>query len=83
MPPASLLGLSILLQTAAGPCDSELAGRERGLVFGYRQRGDRCEGLYNSPVGGDILSLVSLTQAFGDYDPDTGEPFIVIGRAHV
>lgn len=61
----------------ASPCDPDLAGRGRGTVFAYRERGERCEGLYNSPVGGDILALVSLTEAFGDYDAASGEPLIV------
>src|SRR5690242_1356357 len=36
-------------------------------VNGYRQRGDRCEGLYEQQVSGTTVFLASLTEAFDDY----------------
>ncbi len=80
----SLLGSLLVpfLLTAQAPegpsCDSALLHRARGGAFGYAHRGDRCEGLYARQVaGGTVLYLVSLTEAFGDYDPGTADTLVV------
>ena len=51
----------------AEPCDSALT-KLATAVNGYRQRGDRCEGLYAQQVSGTTVFLASLTEAFEDYD---------------
>lgn len=51
----------------AEPCDSALT-RLATPVNGYRQRGDRCEGLYAQQVSGTTVFLASLTEAFDEYD---------------
>ncbi len=51
----------------AEPCDSALT-KLATPVNGYRQRGDRCEGLYAQQVSGTTVFLASLTEAFEDYD---------------
>lgn len=58
------------------PCDPNLAGR--GLsTFGYQARGTRCEGVYRRPVAATVLYLVSLTEAFQDFDAAAGAPLVV------
>src|SRR5688500_1860053 len=48
-------------------CDPALpAIKEGGL--GYRDRGDRCEGLYINPVSNTTLFVASFTQQFENYD---------------
>ncbi len=73
-----LVPILLVAQAEGPPCDSALLGRARGGSFGYAPRGDRCEGLYSRQVaGGTVLYLVSLTEAFGDYDPRTADTLIV------
>jgi hypothetical protein len=48
-------------------CDPYLEQPE-GHPYGYRLRGNRCEGVYVQPVGNTILVLASLTESFEDYD---------------
>jgi hypothetical protein len=48
-------------------CDSSLEQPE-GHPYGYRLRGDRCEGVYVKQVGNTILVLASFTESFEDYD---------------
>jgi hypothetical protein len=45
--------------------------------YGYRLRGDRCEGLYEKQVGGTPLSIVSLTEFFEDRSTTSGTPLLV------
>src|SRR5687768_16977113 len=52
---------------AQSSCDPALpAIKEGGL--GYRDRGDRCEGLYINPVSNTTLFVASFTQQFENYD---------------
>lgn len=40
---------------------------------GYRERGERCEGVYAQlPVSGDLLSVVSVTRGRAEFDPSRG-----------
>lgn len=57
-------------------CDPLLVALAQG-AFGYRQRGDRCEGSYARPVTATVLSLASLTESFEAYDPASGRPLIL------
>ena len=41
--------------------------------FGYRPRGDRCEGRYILEVANDVLCVASLTESFEKYDVTSGE----------
>ncbi len=45
--------------------------------YGYRPRGDRCEGLYEREVGGTPLFLVSVTEFFEDFDAGSRKPLVV------
>lgn len=51
----------------ATTCDPDLL-RLAPRVNGYRNRGDRCEGVYIKQVGGTSIFLASLTETFDDYD---------------
>jgi hypothetical protein len=45
--------------------------------YGYRLRGDRCEGIYVKEVGGEALRVVSLTEFVEDFDAATGKNLLV------
>jgi hypothetical protein len=55
----------------ADPCDRTLSPSPVTGPDGYRQRagGERCEGIYVSPVSGTPVELVSLTRGRLSYDP--------------
>lgn len=59
-----------------GPCDQGLLGRARG-PHGYRLHGERCEGIYVQQVGGTVLWVASLTQAFDSFDLSSGADVMV------
>jgi len=40
--------------------------------YAYRQRTDRCEGIYAREVAGDTLMVASLTRRFDDLTPTSG-----------
>jgi len=48
-------------------CDAGLE-TSQNYSFGYRSRGDRCEGIYIQKVGSATLSVVSFISSFQDYD---------------
>jgi hypothetical protein len=52
-------------QTAS--CDS-LLEQPDGNPYGYRLRGDRCEGVFIRPVAGTSLLVASFTRHFDQYD---------------
>jgi hypothetical protein len=54
--------------TSSSPCDPSLLD-ESGSPLAYRQRGDRCEGLYAQQVGALSLEIRSLIESFGAFDP--------------
>jgi hypothetical protein len=65
---AALAVRPVAAQTA--PCDPALVPTAAD-PWGYRVRGDRCEGTYAQPVGGTPLIVASFTQRFAAFDPDS------------
>jgi hypothetical protein len=61
---------------AESACDPALKAPDRH-PFGYRSRGDRCEGVYIQPVAGTTMVVASFTQLFRDYDLQSGAPLIL------
>ena len=58
-------------------CDAHLAAPAND-PYGYRLRGDRCEGIFAREVAGDArLQLVSLTRGFQKFDTKSAEPLIL------
>lgn len=57
-------------------CDPNLP-RNSNDPYGYRDRGNRCEGLYIREVSGSTLPVVSFTAAFENYDLDSDQPLRV------
>lgn len=53
----------------AAPCDPSLAPTASD-PWGYRVRGDRCEGIYAQPVAGTPLIVASFTERFDPFDAD-------------
>jgi hypothetical protein len=53
-------------------CDPSLL-RNTDSPLGYKNRGDRCEGLYIEQVGGTTLLIVSLIETFEQYDIASGK----------
>jgi hypothetical protein len=45
--------------------------------YGYRLRGDRCEGIYVKQVASTTLLVASFTEAFGDYDLSSNKDLVV------
>ena len=69
------VGLQSMAPAAESPCDVSLPQVESN-PYGYRLRGDRCEGVYAREVGAS-LTLASLTESFQDYDAGSGRPLVV------
>ena len=69
------VGLQSIAGAAESPCDVSLPQVESN-PYGYRLRGDRCEGVYAREVGAS-LTLASLTESFQDYDAGSGRPLVV------
>jgi hypothetical protein len=65
---------SVSAQTV--PCDPSLE-QARTHPYGYRVRGDRCEGIYAQPVAGTPLVIASFTERFEAYDPDTTRSLVL------
>ena len=61
------------LQAQTSSCDPQLI-QPRTNQYGYRQRGDRCEGIYVQQVGGTPLTISSWTESFEAYDLASGRP---------
>ena len=67
----------LAMSSAQAPsCDAQLVKRAP-RVNGYRQRGDRCEGIYERQVAGTDLFLASLTESFEDYRVQVGDTLSV------
>ena len=65
---AAALGIS-WSAAAADPCDPALVVRTED-PNGYRERGDRCEGLYLQPLAGSAALLIaSFTEVFQEFNP--------------
>lgn len=73
----TLLVLTLLLvagaQAESNPCDPLLI-QPPNNPYGYRLRGDRCEGIYVEQVGGEDLSIASWTESFQTYDLTSNRP---------
>lgn len=66
--------------TQDNPCDQGLLGLAHG-PHGYRLHGERCEGIYVQQVGGTVLWVASLTQAFDSFDLTSGADIVVAWAA--
>src|SRR5262249_39539500 len=62
------------------PCDSHLV-QATNSPYGYRLRGDHCEGLYAQEVAGAPLTIASWTDAFEDYDLKSRDPLTITWEA--
>ena len=60
---------------AQSSCDPALPGIKAGGL-GYRDRGDRCEGLYINPVSNTTLFVASFTEQFENFD-NTGNTVLI------
>jgi hypothetical protein len=70
-----------LLQAQNTICDPHLALRTND-PYGYRLRGDRCEGLYIREVAGSsTVFLASLTRSTIDFDLKSGNDLVIEWRA--
>jgi len=58
------------VRAQAVPCDPSLSPSSSD-PWGYRVRGDRCEGIYAQPVAGTPLIVASFTERFDTFDPDS------------
>lgn len=58
------------------PCDARLV-RATANPYGYRLRGDRCEGIYVQEVAGAPLAIVSWTESFAAYDLSSKQPLLL------
>lgn len=61
---------------AQGNCDPSLIKLSAG-PSGYKERGDRCEGIYIKEVGSTTLQVASFTESFVRYDLNSGKPLII------
>src|SRR5579863_1516285 len=65
---AHMLVIAARLASAqSSPCDPHLPQPAQD-PYGYRLRGDRCEGVYIQEVSGAPLLVASWTESFADYD---------------
>jgi len=62
--------------SAQSNCDSNLTKLSNGPLE-YKDRGDRCEGIYVKEVGSTTLQIVSLTESFGEYNTNSGKPILI------
>jgi hypothetical protein len=80
MVPRCLLRLALLLPVLASAqehrCDPSL-NAPAGHPYGYRLRGDRCEGIYVKEVGGTTLLVASLTESFEEHDLTSNHNLLV------
>lgn len=53
----------------AGSCDPSIKATSVDSPYSYRQRTDRCEGIYAREVAGDTLMVASFTQRFDEFAP--------------
>jgi hypothetical protein len=61
---------------AQSNCDSNLTKLSNGPLS-YKDRGDRCEGIYVKEVSSTTLQIVSLTESFGEYNTNSGKPILI------
>ena len=75
-----LLFHGMLMPAMADPaentCDPNLSA-PADHPYGYRVRGNRCEGVYIREVSNTTLHIASLTESFEDYDLSSGKDLLV------
>ena len=82
-PALTALAVLLLAVTLAGPLSAQPGHCDPGLrppeddFYGYRLRGDRCEGIYVKDVAGTALQIVSLTESVEDFNPTAGKNLLV------
>lgn len=64
------------VRAQAEPCDPALAS-SLADPWGYRVRGERCEGIYAQPVAGTALIVASFTERFDRFAPDSTASLLV------
>lgn len=69
----------LILFSQAGQCDTDLA-EPAGHPYGYRRRGELCEGVYVRQVSSSGLVLASFTSSIDDYDVNSNQDLIVEWR---
>jgi hypothetical protein len=72
----ALVLMARLAMGESAPCDPHLL-QPTGNPYGYRQRGDRCEGVYIQQVSGAPLVIASWTEYFPDYDLRSKQPITI------
>jgi hypothetical protein len=72
----SIGAASAFIQAQPTLCDPQLI-QPPSNPYGYRQRGDRCEGIYVQQVGGTPLTVASWTESFESYDLASRLPLMV------
>jgi hypothetical protein len=72
---ALLLACLGMAHASPGDCDPSLP--QVSTPLGYRDRGDRCEGVYVKEVSSTTLTVGSFTEAFESYDLKSSEPLNV------
>jgi hypothetical protein len=67
------------LAASAGPCQRSLSPDPIAEQDGYKERdgGERCEGIYISPVAGESVQIVSLSQGRLFYDFAQSAPLLI------
>jgi hypothetical protein len=68
--------LPALAAVPKSPCDVAL-DQPAGNPYGYRLRGERCEGVYIQEVSSTTLLVASLTESFEDYDLASGKALLI------
>jgi hypothetical protein len=61
----------------ASPVDCDPTLTQVDTPLGYRDRGDRCEGVYIKEVSSTALTIASFTEVFEPYDLKSSEPLHV------
>ena len=76
---SSLIVFPYCQAASAGPCQKSLSPDPIAESDGYRERdgGRRCEGIYTSPVAGESVEIVSLSQGRLSYDPGRSGPLFI------
>lgn len=76
---SSLIVFPYCQAASAGPCQKSLSPDPIAESDGYRERdgGKRCEGIYTSPVAGESIEIVSLSQGHLSYDLGRSAPLFV------
>lgn len=69
-------GTAPIFSSQVNHCDPSL-GQPEGNPYGYRLRGDRCEGMYVKQVGSTALMIVSFTESIEDYNLKIDKDLVV------